>query len=1303
MSTNSQLIQKIKENLPTIVSGSVSEYEKSLGGFRIQAVRANATDLTFKLLSGLVDNLEYEDTEGRASEFKNILLAILFELQFNDQTISAFLTAMQRKLIEFADSTTLSNPGITNIIDQYFNIFSQRITDYTFYASTSGQDILKSQPEYQICEGLSSIPIKQYEGKTSTIYTLFTKERYWEYYKLLSREAQYTPFKTENIYFLQSPEGVRRPSELYNETIVYEDKIYKLNPEVVSVNKSQFDQEQWSEYVPKRFNKSKAFSAVYSDLLKSAFGKFSEYGFEINQIISDSKIAEYEQDRYVNETTLSSTFGGRGAQLFKTTKELKYVSQAFGGYEGSIVGGLSYITDVVEHLLVGGLGKTPTATFDKIGNALLFGKFNSLYSVPYAEDSIPGLKFLDKFNKLKAFSHAAKVNKSYVLDSKKMVYNAISTKFNTGLKNNFSGSFNQPSYLEPPNFDLLLYAVENLYRKCLVIGDDVNVLYKSLDEHGRIRGYESLGSVEPQLYELRSVFPASKYIQESTSEVLPGLTGVIKFILSSYSSFSQIFNSPVFPGKYLEFFGTWIEKITTQVDGIVSVIRESGIEEGAFIPDLSFRFVESKDSKITDFLRSLGFRDSEISNLLSVNSFSDLISKFAPLSNSDDIKSFFKAFELCQLIYEFGGQEGIDAYLAYLFSNNELENLLNLLDLSQKDPSKITHWNMSRYPKLIGLLIGLTYAVDPTQLIKFNALLKQNNLNLLESISYLFKNGNDAIIKRPEDINLLNPVVEQMISGAYGNDIFTTRSATYPMMTKSAPLALRRWAEIIGDNSGKVDSTKVLQNLFDKSVGLTPKELLALLNDPRSINEFGALTDGFFGGNFTAFLKYANLSGLGVKFGFYKNSYQTDNVQITKTSKSLAFLNLVDSLGTLAESLNAIRIVFESSLDYTFQLDSGFSRSLEPLIFAQNKDYETISKLIELDARSGSDVEKRALSSGAQIIESPGVGNSRLPNRVPVVNSISPEQAQVLSSAIASVDKTTTSEVNSKNIIDAFIKFTNSNRLSSNIAITDQTLSPSEAKSRTRVPTSNSSYQVLSTNPTTTIAKPYTVPKMYVDESVMDRLNSSMLGVNYLSEPSANFNLNVSPGASLTPFDPVASCKRFGGGSECDQLYGTQGDVCRNLYNKALYPESYTQVPGALPNSVIIDRPLGTFAEYKPISTLIPTSSLESPASFYSLLPESAKIGAKGEPILDKVYPEPILPMFGNGALSEYANTEFGLIEFIRAKFERNSEFNCATLESPFQYQMCMNLMKCKRFVPPYNNQNSLNFCPRSLAGGRAR
>jgi hypothetical protein len=104
-----------------------------------------------------------------------------------------------------------------------------------------------------------------------------------------------------------------------------------------------------------------------------------------------------------------------------------------------------------------------------------------------------------------------------------------------------------------------------------------------------------------------------------------------------------------------------------------------------------------------------------------------------------------------------------------------------------------------------------------------------------------------------------------------------------------------------------------------------------------------------------------------------------------------------------------------------------------------------------------------------------------------------------------------------------------------------------------------------------------------------------------------------------------------------------------------------------------------------------------------SLLPPDTLVGERGEPLLTTILSDHLVYESGGAELSEYGNTEFGVVEFLKAKMEKGSEFNCAGFDSPFHYQICMNVMKCKRFSPPYEGKYYLAFCPKTLSGGKLK
>ena len=177
---------------------------------------------------------------------------------------------------------------------------------------------------------------------------------------------------------------------------------------------------------------------------------------------------------------------------------------------------------------------------------------------------------------------------------------------------------------------------------------------------------------------------------------------------------------------------------------------------------------------------------------------------------------------------------------------------------------------------------------------------------------------------------------------------------------------------------------------------------------------------------------------------------------------------------------------------------------------------------------------------------------------------------------------------------------------------------------------------------------------------------------------------------------------------------------------------------------MFIDRPFGSTSSDKVSKFFIPDGENNKPTYFNVFKDKNVSITDKGEPVFEEVLSSPLVFTRGNKPISEdvtfvenspvsgsgtdpvllgvpvsqpsdkedtnknpelekyyssYYNSEFGLIEAIKANWERGDAFSCSLLEDPYAYQACMNLLKCKRFERKAG-EVSLSFCPRTLAGG---
>ena len=1319
---NSALLEAIRAQGQRIVAEGIIRYEKKYVKFRSDASKRSFERVSLDLFVSIIERIENGDTLA-ITPLKQKMLEALFEVDFDTELSRLVFEEISGALFDFIASQPNYDPSLVRTLGSYQELLSDSIGNYNFFSSSSALDIIQKPEEYQYCVSEFAFVPKQIDRSNNKIYTLFHKERYWEEFSKLTDANSYSPLKYNQIANEIGAEKQRIPLD-YQDMVIYNGQLYKLNPQVTSPARNQFIQTDWIEYKSRVFDASKSFKKVFSENIQNYYTGFMENGFDINEVISDSNISEYAKSEVSDVELLVSTFGGEGRAIFESVRQLKIASDYFGGHEGSVLGGVEYVVQFSEYLLAMAFGRDTGTVFEILDSKSTFGQFDLLFGARITENKIPGLNFLSNFGKLKSFAHTQAIATLPAENSTKAFYNAVQTQFNDGIQDTYLSNVVPNSYNAQPKVDLLLYSIEALFNRCLGVGDSLKAISNSLDSRGRLVAYEGLGSVQTQINELQRVFPPTLYIYDTESKIPAGLTGCVKYILDSYSRLSKAFIYTKLPGKSLDFILKWLGVISNRVESVSSYLVKLGIGTSNFIPNISINSYEPNNPSVIQYLSSLGFRDSEINQFLTVDSFPALVSKFAPLSDSDDIKSFFKAYELAQLIYEFGGQEGVNAYLSFLYSKSDVDSLINVLSVAQKDKSKVTYLQTSKYPKLVGLLIGLTYAIDPAQLIKFNKILGKNNLTLLESIQFLLQSGQENILKAPEDINLLEPIVEQLTQGKY-QDVFSSHDIDYHQANSTIPIALKQWTEVINENLGGVCSASSIHHLYDKSVGLTPKELISILNPVSSSTSFAQMIDGFNGGLFTRFVKYASLTGLAMKLGYYKNSPQLSNFESKYLENFYTLPTLLENLNRVKETLTLIELVFESSLDY--DLDSPPSGTVDPLIFSQNKPVEIIAKIIKNSTLSDEQSsDSKDIAADAPIVESPGIGNSRLPNRVPVGNSITPEQFNVLFNSAETVNYSSPASFSgvAPNLIGSFIKFSEPNKLTNIIDHTDETKATraSRAEKKTYAPaTSFEDPQVLGRSKTSV---KYSVPEIYNELNSSKELANQALGASFLRdrEPDLLYTL----GDLVKPFDRVTSCKKFGG-KNCDTLYTDSQELCVGPLNKSLYPETYSpgltsSIPGSSPSAVYVDRPLGTFAEYKPAKTLLPTSSANNPPSYYDIINSNASsastqesggelmplsssniaaIGRGGEPILSNVFAKPIVPDTGGYSLSEFGNSEFGLLEFIRADFEKSTEFGCATFESPFHYQKCMNLMKCKKFSTSYDGKYYLPFCPKALSGGR--
>lgn len=863
----------------------------------------------------------------------------------------------------------------------------------------------------------------------------------------------------------------------------------------------------------------KRFNAIFDKNVKQKSDNIVLAAFDINNIISDSNVKDYELPDDIELDLLTATFNGAGKKIYDDVVKLFNLATEFGGYQGSFSGSVEYQSLYYSYLYSMCYGKESQILGESFGN------FEEIFRLRLDNNKeIPGLKFLEPLYRNKMGDGS----------------NPLAVKYSEGLKDRYQGDsdFNELDYIS--------LTLEVAYTRCLIVGDKI------------IKD----GSVQMDI--LSKVFPPSSDFSKRSS----GLTGGMYVLLSSHNTLSSVLGpNKISPVAVKDTF----LKLKQSVDSLIDTFRTTGFKPGGYVPSLELNYHEPRKSIVEKKIKGLGFTESETQEIISATNFSELLERLAPITDSSDVISFFRAFDLTKLIYEFGGQSAIDQYIEFLYGKDSSQSLIRLLGYLDVNRTQRSIISENKYPKLIGYLVMLTYAVNPVNLQVFSEFLRRNGLNLLESVSLLIEqNSQSSILLKKENVSLLSGMLSQMVI----ND-----SSGYDLQK---PI----WNKLIEKSSGNVG--KDVKGIYLNRDGITPTELYQLLNNPSAGSPLGEMLNGVRGGRLTSVLRYCNLFGLLYSLSDYRNSYQLIN---RKAEEFGRILDLVSSLDQLSQVLDLGILVLGDSPFKSVEFS-------DPIVQAQSRVFDAFVDIIE--GKSG---------STRSTAEPPGIGNSRIPNGVKIDNSLTPEESRVLLSTPGSV---TVKDVYASEP-GSYIRFSIKNQLSQGVIVNTENL-------------------VLTDTP----------------DPEQQQIS-----------PPPEYNVHIRNNSILrlsNKFDPVNSCKKFGG-VDCDSL-GVGRCEGSGGYNKSNYPETgYGTESGR--TGITIDRPLGEslawVKDYKKITS-------DSPSYYYSVQ---------------------------------------GLTELSRTPVLKDNEMLCASIKDPFEYSSCISMLKCKRFVPPHQGKYYLPYCPRTLSGGR--
>lgn len=1328
-------VQGIRGALPTIVNSSFTIYKDNIEKLEVSAEEKHYNKVMFDFISTILIRIDRGKPLTTVPLYAD-LSYVLVQLQFDVSRFLGLYGIINESMITFLkQSFNRQNTPIELNLIQYFEKIAASLVDLNlFLKGLRTEQIVQLISDYAPSLAVVRDVYSPKEMNNNTIYSLFEDDNYWE---VQSKRYKTDPFYGRKIYTIR------------------DDTLFVLNRDISRPN-SEFDAEEWSEYTSKYLNKEKTFNNRLRKSVNKYVVNALEEANDINGIISDSKEVGIESGLVYDEKDLSMTFGGSGKSIIDGVVSLKTVLKYFGNKQSSPVGDIDYIASFCEYLYSGCYGRNLAEGFSAVAGLNLFGNFNLIYYFSPETNRIAGLKFIDGFRNLRSFKQnlvlqddveIKTINKGKIDELIEITHNPLYSKYKTGIKDRFVFNLRNP-YTDnyQYNVDVILFGLETITNISNTLGDSIDAIKSSLNRDGELAGYEGLGSMYLQMEELSDVFLPRRTIEVLASRgetVLPGLNGLTTYLLRSYQKLTAVVPDIPFTGESLRKLSIWSRKVQKFLERIVVEIETVGYQPGTFIPNISFKRSLPDRETLIDGLRSLNFQESEINEFISAETFEDLLLKFAPLSDSKDQTSFFKGYELSQLIYEFGGESAIDAYLSYLYSQDD-DGLINLLTIALKDQSKATTYNASRFGKLVGLLIGLTFAINPDQLELFKEYLSGNRLTFFESISFLLKNKERNILLNKEEISLLNPVSNSLIFGRSPFDI-NSYSIDYQTANENAPLALKQYTEILDKNLGDA-STNFLQNLYDKSQGLTIKELIKVLNPESFHTELGQLLDGYEGGRLAKIINYAYLSGVLHKVGYYNNSYQAPNFFVMPQSP-FNLTALVEVVRSLTLSLDITITNFINTLEDDFSQDVPSLYPFENIIKSYNKETDSLSRLVRGLVPINGDLGNLGfptMSGTETILGSPGIGNSPVPESISKPNSITPEQANLLSPQIVRnfsfLAPRINKDITESQVLDKFAKVIEANRLITGIPpVTSIALKSSSVGSQDVDSGSSSNGQ----NRTLGTGLDFGSGSINRDLKSVDPLK--FISNDFKNNVEASVIANLVRDNLISKFDAVQSCKRFGG-TNCEEVIDAAINTCGEPTNKAIYSERDDTPFVPRSNSAVpIDRAYGKSPEPKLSNVFLPTQPDNRPRFFDLFDDDNIRIGLNGEPVLSKLSPNPIVftkdsniggldsstsSLSGVGGTgdssggginpvtnedgtdgsgekadplenlySQYYNSEFGLIEAIKARWEKDEPFKCSLLEDPYAYHACMNLLKCKRFIKE-NEVGFLKFCPKTLAGG---
>ena len=189
---NAALIQNLRIASQRIIDGGFISYESKFGRISIDKVRNSLEETFLELLLAIFTRME-DNEEISVLPLKQILLELVFESGFEVDFINSLTTNVFNETYKYIESQPNYDSYFVRTLKTYESLIKDSIKDPNFFGSSTITDVLQEISSYQYSSTNYSFIPKDVDEKTNQIYTLFTKERYWEVFNGLTNDTSYSP------------------------------------------------------------------------------------------------------------------------------------------------------------------------------------------------------------------------------------------------------------------------------------------------------------------------------------------------------------------------------------------------------------------------------------------------------------------------------------------------------------------------------------------------------------------------------------------------------------------------------------------------------------------------------------------------------------------------------------------------------------------------------------------------------------------------------------------------------------------------------------------------------------------------------------------------------------------------------------------------------------------------------------------------------------------------------------------------------------------------------------------------------